>query len=51
MIWVICFVFVFFWIVGLVAQIGGVYIHALLAVAVILALLNFAMGKSKRVRA
>lgn len=51
MIWALCLIFVFLWIVGLVAQIGGSYVHALLAVAVIVALLNFFMGKSKRVRA
>lgn len=51
MIWVLCLIFVFLWMVGLVAQIGGSYVHALLAVAVIVALLNFFMGKSKRVRA
>jgi hypothetical protein len=51
MIWAICLIFVFLWIVGMVAQIGGSYIHALLGVALMLALLNFWMGKSKRVRA
>jgi hypothetical protein len=51
MIWAICLIFVFLWIVGLVAQIGGSYVHALLAVALIVAALNFFMGKSKRVKA
>lgn len=51
MIWAICLIFVFLWIAGLVAQIGGSYIHALLVVALVVAVLNFFMGKSKRVRA
>ncbi len=51
MIWAICLAFVFLWIVGLAAQIGGSYVHALLAVALVVAVLNFFMGKSKRVRA
>lgn len=51
MIWFICLAFVFLWIVALVAQIGGSYAHALLAVAAVVFIGNFVMGKKKRVRA
>ena len=51
MIWIICLVLVFLWIVALVAQIGGSYAHALLVVALVVLILNFVMGKKKRIKA
>lgn len=49
MIYTLISLLILFWIVGLVAHIGGSFIHALLAVALIVFVVNLFTGRRARV--
>jgi hypothetical protein len=45
-IWTLVVLLVLFWVVGLVAHVGGGLIHALLVLALIVALVNYLTGRT-----
>jgi hypothetical protein len=45
MLWTLIGLLLFFWVLGLVARVGGGFIHTLLALAVVLFLFNLFTGR------